>query len=236
MRILVLNADYPRFLSWLYSGQAGLGSTGYAAQMAARNASLFGVADFYSRNFAALGHSAAEIHVNNSWLQTAWAREHGLAMEQPLATAAGGRPQGWAEPPARRASREGAACPDRGFPAGPRAQSGHLLRRHQPDAAHQGDRQPDPVRTGRDRAVSRRGLDSLRPDDLATAHDREIASRSRRPRRSMPARIRAWYPRRFARAAHGRHRRLIRRHRLGRSSTTHRAPGGGCPALRPQTM
>src|SRR4051794_5988890 len=81
MRILVLNADYPRFLSWLYRGQPGLGSTSYAAQMAARNASLFGVADFYSRNFSALGHSAAELHVNNAWLQTAWAREHGMAVE-----------------------------------------------------------------------------------------------------------------------------------------------------------
>ena len=81
MRILVLNADYPRFLSWLYRGQPGLGSAGYAAQMAARNASLFGVADFYSRNFSTLGHSAAELHVNNAWLQTAWAREHGMAVE-----------------------------------------------------------------------------------------------------------------------------------------------------------
>ncbi|MEA2648187.1 MAG: spore maturation protein CgeB [Candidatus Binataceae bacterium] len=90
MRILVLNADYPRFLAWLYGRRPGLENASYAAQMAARNASLFGVADFYSRNFAALGHSAAEIHVNNSWLQTAWASEHGLAMEQPLATAAGG--------------------------------------------------------------------------------------------------------------------------------------------------
>jgi len=80
MRILVLNADYPRFLSWLYRRQPGLGSAGYAAQMAARNASLFGVADFYSRNFSALGHSAAEIHVNNAWLQTAWAREHGMTV------------------------------------------------------------------------------------------------------------------------------------------------------------
>ena len=78
MRILVLNADYPRFLSWLYRRQPGLESASYAAQMSARNASLFGVADFYSRNFAALGHSAAEIHVNNAWLQTAWAREHGV--------------------------------------------------------------------------------------------------------------------------------------------------------------
>ena len=79
MRILVLNADYPRFLDWLYRREQGLESGSYARQMAARNASLFGVADFYSRNFAAAGHSAAEIHVNNPWLQSAWAREHGMA-------------------------------------------------------------------------------------------------------------------------------------------------------------
>jgi spore maturation protein CgeB len=83
MRILVLNADYPRFLAWLYRRQSGLENACYEAQMAARNASLFGVADFYSRNFAALGHAAAEIHVNNSLLQTAWAREHGMALSEP---------------------------------------------------------------------------------------------------------------------------------------------------------
>jgi spore maturation protein CgeB len=87
MRILVLNADYPRFLSWLYRSQPELESASYAAQMAARNATLFGVADFYSTNFAALGHAAAEIHVNNPRLQSAWAREHGLAVD--VAAAAG---------------------------------------------------------------------------------------------------------------------------------------------------
>jgi hypothetical protein len=81
MRILVLNADYPRFLAWFYRRQPGLENTSYAVQMAARNASLFGVADFYSRNFAALGHQSAEIHVNNPWLQSAWARDHGMAVE-----------------------------------------------------------------------------------------------------------------------------------------------------------
>jgi spore maturation protein CgeB len=80
MRILVLNADYPRFLAWLYRREQGLETASYAKQMAARNASLFGVADFYSRNFAAAGHSAAEIHVNNPWLQSAWASEHGIAV------------------------------------------------------------------------------------------------------------------------------------------------------------
>src|SRR6266850_2153777 len=83
MRILVLNADYPRFLAWLYRRQVGLEGAPYAAQMAARNQSLFGVADFYSRNFAALGHPAAEIHVNNPWVQAAWAREHDMTVEAP---------------------------------------------------------------------------------------------------------------------------------------------------------
>ena len=81
MRILVLNADYPRFLAWLYRRHPGLENAAYATQMAARNQSLFGVADFYSRNFIALGHAAAEVHVNNTWLQAAWAHEHGMKVE-----------------------------------------------------------------------------------------------------------------------------------------------------------
>jgi hypothetical protein len=81
MRILLLNADYPRFLASLYSRAAGLQNASYACQMEARNRSLFGVADFYSRNFAAEGHVAADIHVNNPWLQSAWARERGVAAE-----------------------------------------------------------------------------------------------------------------------------------------------------------
>jgi spore maturation protein CgeB len=97
MRILVLNADYPRFLAWFYRRQAGLENAAYATQMTARNASLFGVADFYSRNFAALGHEAAEIHINNPWLQAAWAREHGIATEVPEPPGAAGRkmPPAW---------------------------------------------------------------------------------------------------------------------------------------------
>ncbi len=47
---------------------------------------------FLFENFAALGHPAAEIHVNNPWLQAAWAREHGMAFEAP-------------EPPALSAAR-----------------------------------------------------------------------------------------------------------------------------------
>lgn len=83
MRVLILNADYARFLRWLYRRTPDLADALYATQMAARNTSLFGVADFYSRNFAAAGHVAADIHVNNPWMRAAWAREHGLAVAQP---------------------------------------------------------------------------------------------------------------------------------------------------------
>ena len=78
MRFMILSADYPRFLRNLYSSRPGLSEEPYAVQMAARNDSLFGVADFYSRNFRAHGHEAAEFHINNCWLQHAWARENGL--------------------------------------------------------------------------------------------------------------------------------------------------------------
>src|SRR6266566_5565384 len=83
MRFLVLNADYPKFLISLYETTPRLAQSSYAEQMTARNASLFGVADFYSRNFRAHGHEAAEIHVNNPWLQYSWALEHGVKVAAP---------------------------------------------------------------------------------------------------------------------------------------------------------
>jgi spore maturation protein CgeB len=83
MKILILNRDYPSFLANLYASTRGLSEATYAEQLAARNASLFGVADFYSHGFAAAGHSAQETHVNNSWLQSAWARENGLRIAVP---------------------------------------------------------------------------------------------------------------------------------------------------------
>jgi spore maturation protein CgeB len=87
MKILILNRDYPRFLADMYASKPELADASYADQLAARNVTLFGVADFYSRGFIACGHQAQEIHVNNPWLQAAWAREHGLrtAMPRPAA-------------------------------------------------------------------------------------------------------------------------------------------------------
>jgi spore maturation protein CgeB len=81
MKFLILNADYAEFLYWLYAQQPGLESQPYEHQMRARNESLFGTADFYSSNLHKLGHEAWDIHVNNKFLQKAWADEHGLRLD-----------------------------------------------------------------------------------------------------------------------------------------------------------
>jgi len=78
MKILIINADYPAFLQSLYESNPGLAAKSYSEQMQARNNSLFGVADFYSRNLRKLGHEAWEIHANNETMQAAWTREHGV--------------------------------------------------------------------------------------------------------------------------------------------------------------
>ena len=100
MRILVLNADYPKFLRHLYLSVPGLHEASHDEQLRVRNESLFGVADFYSRNFKARGHAAAEIHLNNQWLQHAWARENGLKLDAPPppvpdGSASASRPADW---------------------------------------------------------------------------------------------------------------------------------------------
>jgi hypothetical protein len=73
MRILVLNADYPRFLAWFYRRQAELESA-----LLRHAASLFGVADFYSktsprwatlqRRFTSTIHGSRPLgHANTAW-------------------------------------------------------------------------------------------------------------------------------------------------------------------------
>lgn len=80
MRFLILNTDYPEFLADLYGSNPGLAEASYADQLEARYASLFSVADYYSRNLRGLGHEAWELYVNNEPLQRAWAREHGIEL------------------------------------------------------------------------------------------------------------------------------------------------------------
>jgi hypothetical protein len=78
MRFLIVNTDYGAFLHQLYSQHHSLETAPYEDQMRVRNESLFGVADFYSSNLRKLGHQAWDIHVNNEFMQKAWASEHGM--------------------------------------------------------------------------------------------------------------------------------------------------------------
>jgi spore maturation protein CgeB len=81
MRFLLLSTDYPAFLTSMYSQHPGLEHESYERQVQVRAESLFGLADFYSRNLRRLGHEASEIDVNNEFMQKAWARQHGLRLD-----------------------------------------------------------------------------------------------------------------------------------------------------------
>ncbi len=78
VRVLILNTDYEAFLDDLYAENPGLAEQSYDRQMAVRNRSLFGAADFYSDGLKANGVEAADIHLNNRAMQLRWAAEHGV--------------------------------------------------------------------------------------------------------------------------------------------------------------
>jgi spore maturation protein CgeB len=81
MKLLILNADYPEFLSWFYTQHPGLERQPYEHQMQVRNESLFGIGDFYTSNLRKLGHEVWNIHANNEFMQNVWADEHGFRIE-----------------------------------------------------------------------------------------------------------------------------------------------------------
>jgi hypothetical protein len=83
MKVLILNADYDSFLERHYSRNPHLITASYADQMQARLDTLYGVCGAYSRGFRAHGHDASEVFVTNVWMQTAWAREHGMTVPDP---------------------------------------------------------------------------------------------------------------------------------------------------------
>jgi spore maturation protein CgeB len=81
MKFLIVNKEYRDFLDWLYTSHPGLETEPYEKQMQVRMESLFFFANFYSSNLRQLGHEAREIHINNGWMQKAWAREHGVRFQ-----------------------------------------------------------------------------------------------------------------------------------------------------------
>jgi len=75
MRFFVVDTDYDAFLRWLYAEHPGLENASYLEQLRVLDESLFSTAFFLRLNLEALGHVAAEAHMNNVPLQLAWARE-----------------------------------------------------------------------------------------------------------------------------------------------------------------
>ena len=93
MRFLILNTDYPEFLSWLYEQHPGLENEHFAEQMLVRMEIFFSDADFYSSNLCKLGHEARVIRINNELMQRAWAKDHEIHIKEPAPLA-----QSWREP------------------------------------------------------------------------------------------------------------------------------------------
>jgi spore maturation protein CgeB len=84
MRVLIVDAYYPAFLTSFYAGTPAAARMPYRAQRGALLGRCFGTADFYSRNLARLGIEAEEIIANAKPLQAAWAGEHDLAFRRRL--------------------------------------------------------------------------------------------------------------------------------------------------------
>lgn len=84
MRILILSADYREFLHQLYRANPGLVDLPFQEQAAIRNDTLYSTSDFYARSFQSLGHEAREIQVNNIWMQSVWAKAHGMKVPEPV--------------------------------------------------------------------------------------------------------------------------------------------------------
>lgn len=76
MKILIINTDYPGFLKDFYGQNPTLADSSYDKQLALRNDTFFGSADFYSHNLNQVRCQAIDIHYNNVALQSKWAEEN----------------------------------------------------------------------------------------------------------------------------------------------------------------
>lgn len=80
MKVLILDTYYQAFLKATYAGHPGLAQRPYDAQLQLLLDQCFGTSDFYSSHLVAMGHDAKDLVINCAPLQSAWAREHGMAL------------------------------------------------------------------------------------------------------------------------------------------------------------
>lgn len=82
MEILILNYDYPSFLSWFYHENPRLKDASYRDQLEARRETLMSGGVFYAKRLREMGHDVNEVYLENKFMQFAWAREHGLDIDE----------------------------------------------------------------------------------------------------------------------------------------------------------
>jgi spore maturation protein CgeB len=83
MRILIVDPYYPSFLNTFYLQNTNLSYRSYDEQWRILMDQCFSTADFYSSNLMLLGHEATEVIANCEPLQSKWAEEHSLKIDQP---------------------------------------------------------------------------------------------------------------------------------------------------------
>jgi len=80
MTFLIFDTDYPEFVRWHYGQRPAFEERSYNEQLTSRDDSFFGDVHACARNLRKLGHDTWVVHVNNEYMQKAWAREHGLTV------------------------------------------------------------------------------------------------------------------------------------------------------------
>jgi hypothetical protein len=75
---MLINSDYPAFMDWLYSRNAGLSKMSFDRQIEIRCESCFGVTQFYKIELENLGHKVFLVYANNEKAQRRWADENGI--------------------------------------------------------------------------------------------------------------------------------------------------------------
>lgn len=77
MKFLIITTDYPDLLNSVYENNPQLAHAGFEEQMKVR-LEIPRTDVFYQRNLCSMGHETNVIIANNPFMQTAWAREHGI--------------------------------------------------------------------------------------------------------------------------------------------------------------
>ena len=86
MRVLILDTNYPAFMSDFWAAHRGLADQSYDAVWRVLMDQCFGTADYYSHNLAKIGVEAQEVIANNHALQHLWASENGVELPPETST------------------------------------------------------------------------------------------------------------------------------------------------------